>query len=89
MPQLTTEDAFALALIAQHPTVNRDLVALLSDNARPIGAHLTGDSTAAQDALYPQLNETVEMLRRWALNAPKRKKALSAAGHVHARRHNG
>lgn len=73
MPQLTTEDAFTLALIAQRPHDSKDLMELLSDNARPIGASLTGHSTAEQDALHPQLNETVEMLRHWAEYAPQRK----------------
>lgn len=80
MPQLTTDDAFTLALIAQRPEDdNKDLMELLSENARPIGASLTGHSTPEEDARHPQLHETVEMLRDWAKQAPQRKAKASQA----------
>lgn len=68
------DDAFTLALIVQRPIDNKDLIPMLSFNAKPIGMCLIGATVPEDYPDYPELSKTLDMLKQWAMVAPERKK---------------
>ena len=59
---LTEKDATILALIAQSPERNRELVELLSGDARRVGEALVNPTNTVE----ADISGIVESIRRWA-----------------------